>query len=325
MCNGGLELAVTHLNASVGPIVTVEHLSKALRSGSVASLDKTVAAVVTHLFVELDPGLIARCAYEAGSDLRRADELYKESLQSHLPRVLQWENGVAELVGATRPAIRVHGLKNAWKALESIAAVIVADVEQRIGLTMHPSLGETTRVMLAFSHRISNDIDLFIRDPRWIGYLSPRLNSYVESLTSHYDESAVSLKLKLAEGEIDFIVAGSLLGLPEETSPETAFALEPLGEVLAKKLFYRGWLLTARDLFDWWAIETNAAAAIPQKKLATLLETKYEATATALKAMLQSPAAEQAWDAVQAPNKPPFRNAVQWAIGRLVEYRDMTK
>ena len=136
MSDSGLQLAVTHLNVPVGPVLTTEDLARALRSGSVAGFDKRAAAILSHLFVELDPGLIARCAYEAGSDLRRANELYKETLLAHLPR-----------------------------------------------------------------------------------------------------ETAVSLKLKFAEGEIDFIVAGSLLGLPEETSLETRFALEPLGEVLAKKLF----------------------------------------------------------------------------------------
>ena len=225
----------------------------------------------------------------------------------------------------TQADILRHRKAGIWKKLERIAVDIVANAEKTAGGDLHPLLGGGTRVMLALSHRISNDIDLFIRDPQWIGYLSPRLNSHVESLTSHYDESAVSLKLKFDEGEIDFIVAGSLLGLPEETAPETSFALEPLGEVLAKKLFYRGWLLTARDLFDWWAIERNAVATIPQEKLATLLQTKYEATATALKAMLQSPAAERAWDAVQAPDKPPFPDAVQWASGRLSEYRQMAK
>lgn len=98
MRTGGLELAVTHLNAPVGPVVTVEHLTQALRSGSVAGLDKTVAAVISYLFVELEPGLIARCAYEAGSDLRRANELYKGSLADHLPRVADWENAIDHLV-----------------------------------------------------------------------------------------------------------------------------------------------------------------------------------------------------------------------------------
>ena len=86
-------------------------------------------------------------------------------------------------------------------------------------------------------------------------------------------------------------------------------------------MFYRGWLLTARDLFDWWSIETKAAAAIPEKKLASLLEAKYLAISTALNAMLQSLAIKEAWDAVHAPGKPPFDDAVNWAIGRLAEYR----
>ena len=98
MNNGGLELAVTHLNACVGPVVTVEHLVQALRAGSVAGLDARTAAVVSYLFVELEPALIARCAREAGSDLRRANELYKESPADNLPRNLCWEEAIAHLV-----------------------------------------------------------------------------------------------------------------------------------------------------------------------------------------------------------------------------------
>lgn len=98
MRDSGLQIAVTHLNIPVGPVLTAEDLAQALRSGSVAGLDKRAAAILSHLFVELDPGLIARCAYEADSDLRRANELYKESLQAHLPRVPQWEKAVEEFV-----------------------------------------------------------------------------------------------------------------------------------------------------------------------------------------------------------------------------------
>jgi hypothetical protein len=98
----GLMLAVTHLNASVGAAVTVEHLMHALRTGSVDGLDARTAAVVRYLFVELEPALIARCVREAGSDLSRANELYKETLTGNLPRNPRWEQAIAYLIRASR-------------------------------------------------------------------------------------------------------------------------------------------------------------------------------------------------------------------------------
>ena len=98
MSDSGLQLAVTHLNVPVGPLVTEDDLSRALQAGSVAGFDDKVAAVLSYLFVELDPALIARCVREAGSDLRRANELYKESLGAHLPRVPEWEQAVEHLL-----------------------------------------------------------------------------------------------------------------------------------------------------------------------------------------------------------------------------------
>ncbi len=98
MSASGLQLAVTHLNVPVGPVVTEDDLALALRAGSVAGLADKVAAVLSYLFVELDPALIARCAREAGSDIRRANQLYEESLQAHLPRVPRWEQSVEHLV-----------------------------------------------------------------------------------------------------------------------------------------------------------------------------------------------------------------------------------
>jgi hypothetical protein len=94
----GLMLAVTHLNASVGAIVTVEHLVKALRAGTVEGLDARTAAVLSYLFLELEPALVARCVREAGSDLRRANELYKETLAGKLQRNPRWEEAIAHLI-----------------------------------------------------------------------------------------------------------------------------------------------------------------------------------------------------------------------------------
>jgi hypothetical protein len=98
MSASSLQIAVTHLNVPVGPVLTVDDLARALRAGSVAGFDDRVAALLIHAFVELDPALIARCAAEAGSDLRHANELYKESVQANLPRVPQWEKAVEHLL-----------------------------------------------------------------------------------------------------------------------------------------------------------------------------------------------------------------------------------
>ena len=73
-------------------------LDAELRAGSVEGLDARTAAVVSYLFVELEPALIARCVREAGSDLSRANELYKETLTGNLPRNPRWEEAVAHLV-----------------------------------------------------------------------------------------------------------------------------------------------------------------------------------------------------------------------------------
>jgi hypothetical protein len=227
-------------------------------------------------------------------------------------------------VKVTEADILKHRKEGSWRKLANIAAGVVANAEKTAGSPLHALLGGGTRVMLALNHRISNDVDLFIHDAQWIGYLSPRLNAYVEGLTADYEEAAASLKLTFPEGEIDFIVAAPLLKLPEESSPETTFALDPVAEVLAKKLFHRGWKLQPRDLFDWWAIETKAPTLVPRIELAGLLKTKFDEIATALKAMGQSSRAAELWDAVQAPDKPPFDETLKWGIGQLAQYRKLT-
>lgn len=98
MSASSLQVAVTHLNVPVGPVLTVDDLARALRAGSVANFEDKLAALLIHMFVELEPALIARCATEAGSDLQHANELYKESVQANLPRVPRWEKAVEHLL-----------------------------------------------------------------------------------------------------------------------------------------------------------------------------------------------------------------------------------
>lgn len=216
-----------------------------------------------------------------------------------------------------------HKHSGSWRSLEKLALRMIADAQHHAGAQFIPQLGGGTRLMLALEHRISDDIDLFIRDPQWIAYLTPRLNDRFEAGLHGYDENAVSLKLKYAEGEIDFIVGMSLLGLAGEKSTDTPLLLEPIAEVLAKKLFYRGWALTPRDLFDWWAIETRMPAAIENKQLAQLLKTKFPEIQRSLEAISLSTAAQSAWNAIKAPNKPEISDIAQWGKEKLNYYASL--
>lgn len=89
-------MAVTHMNAPVGSVLTIEQLAKALRTGSVDAItdSPTAAALVSYLFVELDPRLIVLCAYEAGTDVAHANMLYQEGQRNLMPRVHAWEKSI---------------------------------------------------------------------------------------------------------------------------------------------------------------------------------------------------------------------------------------
>ncbi len=220
----------------------------------------------------------------------------------------------------TPEQVIAHRQSGSWRTLERQALTIIDDVCVHSGLDFRPKLGGGTRLMLALNHRISHDIDLFIRDPQWIGYISPRLNDRVESIAPSYEEAADFIKLRLPEGEIDFIVRGSLLGLPDESDPDTPLPLEPVAEVLAKKLFYRGAALTPRDLFDWWAVESRLPTQVPQAVFGRLLEPKHQGILNALGYLSRSSSAARMWDDIQAPEKPKLDDAALWGEKMLGQY-----
>lgn len=213
-----------------------------------------------------------------------------------------------------------HITHGAWRGLEAVALQIVDAAERASGLRMSPVLGGGTRLMLALRHRLSDDIDLFIRDPQWIGYLTPRLNDEVGSQVLRFEESSDFLKLTYETGEIDFIVRMSLLGAEPQSSELSAFRLEPVSEVLAKKLFYRGWALAARDLYDWWAICQWAPAEIDQARLGALLSGRVDLIDRALQALPESTTARAQWHAIRAVHKPPIEEASQLMRQRLKDY-----
>lgn len=210
-----------------------------------------------------------------------------------------------------------------WRDLVALAVDMVADAERHAGDVMAPLLGGGTRIMLAIGHRISHDVDLFIHDAQWIGYLTPRLNDKFEDQITGYEEDATWVKLKRRDGEVDFIVAGSLLNQPPEKDPALPFALESVEEVIAKKLFYRGWSLTARDLFDWKAVSEHPRYGHLRGLLAAVLPLDRRILLTSsLEKLASLPAAAAQWEAIRAPSRIPLSDAVAWAQDELRIFED---
>lgn len=142
---------------------------------------------------------------------------------------------------------------NAWETLFQRALEILDSAPRASTMLGDWSFGGGTVLMRRHRHRLSKDIDIFLPDPQLIGHLSPRLNPAIEFLTHDYVEQANSLKLYFPQGEIDFVVSGSLTADPVtiERIHGRDVKVETSAEIIAKKVWYRGADLTARDLFDF--------------------------------------------------------------------------
>ena len=139
------------------------------------------------------------------------------------------------------------------------------------------SFGGGTVLMRRHRHRISKDVDIFVPDPQWLGYLTPRLNQKAEMLVPDYVEQAGFLKLYFPEGEIDFVAAAPLTRNPTrtETIVGREIEVETSAEIIAKKVWHRGGEFTARDLFDFALVARKEPGEL--EKLARILEGRRDA------------------------------------------------
>src|SRR5579859_4246203 len=140
-----------------------------------------------------------------------------------------------------------------WKPLFRKALACLDTLGQR-NIKATWSFGGGTAMMLTYAHRDSKDIDIFVRDPQYLGWLTPRLQDRIQTITAciEYNESSNVLKLVMDTGEIDFIVAAPLTKDPFEdwTFEGRKIVRERPVEIVAKKVFYRAEELAIRDVFD---------------------------------------------------------------------------
>lgn len=139
-----------------------------------------------------------------------------------------------------------------WDALLRQSLIGLDALEARGAPIRWWSFGGGTALMVQLHHRDSKDVDLFILDPQYLGFLSPKMADTDIWNGPDYDESTHYLKLKYDEGEIDFIVAQSISDLPNGTFEFEGhkIPIEPPTEIILKKLFHRAAFLKPRDIFD---------------------------------------------------------------------------
>ncbi|NPV30410.1 MAG: nucleotidyl transferase AbiEii/AbiGii toxin family protein [Firmicutes bacterium] len=145
------------------------------------------------------------------------------------------------------------------------------------------SFGGGTALALHLHHRESRDVDIFFTDAQLLTFLTPRLNRAAAEIVRDYVEGSSFLKLKLAEGEIDFIVAPNLTRRPRresEVEGESVY-IETPEEIVVKKLFYRAETLKTRDVLDVAAAykrrrEDLLREAFPLTARAEALERRWE-------------------------------------------------
>lgn len=143
------------------------------------------------------------------------------------------------------------------------------------------TFGGGTVLMRRHRHRLSKDIDIFVGDPQFLGYLTPRLNALAEQMTGgHYVEDRSYLKLTLAEGEIDFVAAGARTENPATLEEIRGYPMlvEKSAEIIAKKVWHRADQFTARDIFDLSMIVEKEPASIDE--IGPILRDRREAVSS---------------------------------------------
>lgn len=140
----------------------------------------------------------------------------------------------------------------AWVGLLQHAFRLVDDIHRNGIKDPFWTFGGGTVLMLRYRHRISKDIDIFVPDPQYLGFITPRLSDIAEEISTDYVEGNGFVKLIRPEGEIDFVASPNLTSTPFDvwTLLERTVRVETPAEIVAKKLWHRGNQVTARDLFD---------------------------------------------------------------------------
>lgn len=100
------------------------------------------------------------------------------------------------------PAAMPNG---AWQGLLQHAYSLIDEIAAHGIQNPFCTFGGGTVLMLRYRHRMSKDIDIFVPDPQYLVFVSPRLSDVAEAVSDKYVEGPGYIKLLRPEGEIDFV------------------------------------------------------------------------------------------------------------------------
>lgn len=151
-----------------------------------------------------------------------------------------------------------------WQGLLQHAYTLIDEIAVHGIQNPFWTFGGGTVLMLRYRHRMSKDIDIFVPDPQYLGFVSPRLSDVAEAVSDKYVEGPGYVKLLRPEGEIDFVASPNLTSDPFELWELLGrqIKVETSAEIVAKKLWHRGDRATARDLFDLALVIAREPAAL---------------------------------------------------------------
>jgi hypothetical protein len=166
--------------------------------------------------------------------------------------------------------VTASGTQPAWSRLLRVARSLIGQVNSVETIIDHWTFGGGTAMMLQINHRESHDIDIFLPDPQQLPFLDPAKRDFeFDTPPADYRGDGITF-LKLAfegTGEIDFIVAGALTSQPvaQRTIEHETLLLETIPEIIAKKIYHRGFSIRPRDIFDIAAAGDTHAPSIIQE------------------------------------------------------------
>jgi hypothetical protein len=78
--------------------------------------------------------------------------------------------------------------EGAWKDLLPHALSIIEDIKSHGTSDPFWTFGGGTVLMFRYQHRHSNDIDIFVPDPQYLGFVTPRLSDVAAAVSADYVE-----------------------------------------------------------------------------------------------------------------------------------------